>query len=107
MGQCPNMGKAPMKKKECFVLRPHEINHPASTTEAEKAAIENLYIAGELKACCAMLWDLDALLLEYLGPTPKGCSRPLGSMAYTLVDIRHLILKEMKDIIAEIEGIRD
>lgn len=88
-------------------MRPNKIEHPASTTEAEKAAIENLYIAGELKACCAMLWDLDALLLEYLGPTPKGYSRSLGSMAYTLVDMRHLILKEMKDIISEMEGRRD
>ena len=49
-----------------------------------------------------MLWDLDTLLLEYLGP--DGQNRPMGSLAYSLVDIRHLILCQMKDIISEMEG---
>ena len=48
-----------------------------------------------------MLWDLDTLLLEYLGP--DGHNRPMGSLAYSMIDLRHLILREIKDIISEME----
>ena len=52
-----------------------------------------------------MLWDLDTLLLEYLGP--DGHNRPLGSLGYSMIDIRHLILQQLKDIISEMEAESD
>lgn len=51
-----------------------------------------------------MLWDLDTLLLEYLRPDPQRPSRQLGSLAYTSIDLRHLILQQIRDIIEEMEG---
>lgn len=51
-----------------------------------------------------MLWDLDTLLLEYLRPDQHGSSRPMGSLALTSIDLRHLILQQIRDIIEEMEG---
>ena len=100
MGQCPNMGKAPEKKRKCFVLRP--TNSASNLTSDQRAAIDLQGFAAELRSYCSMLWDLDTLLLEYIGP--DGHKRPMGSLAYSLIDIRHLILREIKDIISEMEG---
>ena len=108
MGAVATEAIAPYKKKECCVLRPNKKEHTASDlSEAEKAAIDLQYYVGELRSCCAMLWDLDTLLLQYLGPDQSGRSRQLGSLAYTSIDLRHLILQQLKDIIAEMEGERD
>ena len=86
-------------------MRPNKKEHTASDlSEAEKAAIDLQYYVGELRSCCAMLWDIDTLLLQYLGPDQNGRSRQLGSLAYTTIDLRHLILQQIKDIIAEMEG---
>ena len=86
-------------------MRPNKNEHTASDlNEAERAAIDLQYYVGELRSCCAMLWDLDTLLLQYLGPDQNGRSRQLGSLAYTMTDLRHLILQQLKDIISEMEG---
>jgi hypothetical protein len=98
------MGKAPGKiERRCFVLRPIK-NTASDLNEDQRAAIDLQYYVGELRSCCAMLWDLDTLLLEYLRPDPRRPSRQLGSLAYTSIDLRHLILQQLKDIIAEMEG---
>lgn len=101
------MGKAPGKiERRCFVLRPIK-NTASDLNEDQRAAIDLQYYVGELRSCCAMLWDLDTLLLEYLRPDPQRPSRQLGSLAYTSIDLRHLILQQLKDIISEMEAESD
>ena len=85
-------------------MRPNNNGTASDLNEAERAAIDLRYYVGELRSCCAMLWDLDTLLLQYLAPDQSGRSRQLGSLAYTTIDLRHLILQQLKDIIAEMEG---
>ena len=84
-------------------MRPNRIT-ASDLNEDQRAAIDLQYYVGELRSCCAMLWDLDTLLLEYLRPDPQRPSRQLGSLAYTSIDLRHLILQQIKDIIEEMEG---
>ena len=80
-------------------------NSASNLTSDQRAAIDLQGFAGELRSCCSMLWDLDTLLLEYLGP--DGHNRPLGSLGYSMIDIRHLILQQLKDIISEMEAESD
>ena len=60
-------------------------------------------LAEELRSYCDILWDLDTLLWEYIAPVGQDLRRGSPQLHLSILSIRHLIMKQLKELIDQIE----